>query len=81
MPLNVASIDFTKVFYLVSRDSLVKVLLRIGCPLKLLSMIISIYNNMKGTVQFKGSFSYPFIVVSNTDAFLLLQSLQSSPNF
>ena len=60
MPLYVAFIDLTKAFDLVSRDGLFKILPKIGCPPKLQSLIESFHSNMKGTVQFNGSFSEPF---------------------
>lgn len=60
MPLFIAFIDLTKAFDLVSRDGLFKILQKIGCPPKLLSMIVSFHTNMKGTVQFEGSSSEPF---------------------
>ena len=52
--LYFAFIDLTKAFDLVSRDGLFKILilLKIGCPPKLQSMIESFYTDVKGTVQF-----------------------------
>ena len=66
MPLYFAFIDLTKAFDLVSRDGLFKILilLKIGCPPKLLSIIESFYTDMKGTVQFNGSSSEPFRIYS-----------------
>ena len=64
MPLYIAFIDLTKAFDLVSRDGLFQILLKIGCPLKLQSMIESFHTNMKGTVQFNGSSSSPFDILS-----------------
>ena len=57
MPLNIAFIDLTKAFDLVSSYSLFKVLPKIGCPPKLQSMIESFHYDTKGTVQINGSFS------------------------
>ena len=51
MPLYIAFIDLTKVFDLVSRDGLFKVLPKIGCPPKLQSMIESFHADTKGTMQ------------------------------
>ena len=62
--LYIAFIDLTKVFDLASRDGLFKVLLKIGCPPKLQSMIESFHTDTKGTVQFNGSFSEPFEIRS-----------------
>ena len=64
MPLYVAFIDLTKAFDLVSREGLFRILLRIGCPPKLQSMIESFHTDMKGTVQFNGSTSEPFSILS-----------------
>ena len=44
-------IDPTKVFDLVSRDSLFQILSKIGCPPRLHSMIVSFYENMKGNTS------------------------------
>ena len=54
-PLFVAFIDLTKAFDLVSRDGLFRILPKIGCPPKLLSIIRSFHEDMKGTVIFDGS--------------------------
>ena len=64
MPLYVAFIDLTKAFDLVSREGLFRILLKIGCPPKLHSMIESFHTGMKGTVQFNGSTSEPFSILS-----------------
>ena len=63
-PLYIAFIDLTKAFDLVSRAGLFTLLQRIGCPPKLLRMIISFHENMKGTVQHDGSSSDPFPIKS-----------------
>ena len=49
--LYIAFIDLTKAFYLVSWDGLLNILLKIGCPPNLHSMIISFHNDMKATNQ------------------------------
>ena len=53
-PLFIAFIDLTKAFDLVSRDGLFKTLPKIGCPPRLLSIIRSFLEDMKGTVVFDG---------------------------
>ena len=63
-PLYMAFIDLTKAFDLVSRDGLFKVLPKIGCPPKLLSIIKSFHDNMQGIVQYDGSYSQPFDIRS-----------------
>ena len=60
MPLYVAFIDLTKAFDTVSREGLYMALLKIGCPPKLLSLIKSYHQGMKGTVQFGGNLSESF---------------------
>ena len=64
MPLYAAFIDLTKAFDLVSRDGLFKILPKVGCPPKLLSLIQSFHSNMKGTVQYDGNISEPFDIQS-----------------
>ena len=59
-PLFIAFIDLTKAFDLVSRDGLFKILPKIGCPPRLLSIIRSFHEDMKGTVVFDGSTSAAF---------------------
>ena len=60
MPLYLAFVDLTKAFDTVSREGLYLVLSKIGCPPKLLSLVRSFHQNMKGTVQFDGNLSEPF---------------------
>ena len=63
-PLFIAFIDLTKAFDLVSRRGLFNLLEKIGCPPKLLSVISSFHNNMKGTVNYDGATSEPFDIHS-----------------
>ena len=60
MPLYLAFVDLTKAFDTVSREGLYLALFKIGCPPKLLSLVRSFHQNMKGTVQFEGNLSEPF---------------------
>ena len=64
MPLFVAFIDLTKVFDLVSRKGLFRLLEKIGCPTKLSSMVVSFHENIKSTLVHDGSTSEPFPVCS-----------------
>ena len=66
-PLFVAFIDLTKAFDLVGRDGLFKILPRIGCPPRLLSIIRSFHDDMKGTVVFDGSTSDTFDIRSGVN--------------
>ena len=57
--------DLTKNFDLVSRDGLLKLLQKIGCPsITLMSLTKSFHSDMKGPVQFDGSTSVLFNIVS-----------------
>ncbi|XP_067895355.1 uncharacterized protein [Heterodontus francisci] len=64
LPLYIAFIDLTKAFDLVSRRGLFRLLEKIGCPPKLLSIITSFHDNMKGTIQHSGTSSDPFPILS-----------------
>ena len=79
-PLFIAFIDLTKAFDLVSRDGLFKILPKIGCPPKLLSIIRSFHEDMKGTVVFDGSTAAAFNIRSggNKDASWHPPCLESS---
>ena len=55
-------IDLTKAVDLVSHDGLFAPLQKIGFPTKLLDTIVSIHEDMKGTVQFDGSCSEPLSI-------------------
>lgn len=63
-PLYIKSIDLTKAFDLVSRKGLFSLLKKIGCQLKLCSMVVSFHTNIKGTILFDGSTSEPFFINS-----------------
>ena len=63
-PLYIAFVDLTKAFDLVSRRGLFKLLEKIGCPPKLLKLVISFHDGMQGTVQFDGSSSASFPILS-----------------
>ena len=73
-PLYLTFIDLTKTFDLVSRDGLFKILSKIGCPPKLLSMVRSLHLDMKGVVQFEGSSSDPFDIRSGVKQGCVLAS-------
>lgn len=63
-PLHIAFIDLTKAFDLVSRDGLFKLLPKIGCPPRLLELLLSFHADMKGTVEFDGQSSEAFAITS-----------------
>ena len=58
-PFYVAFIDLTKAFDLVIKEGLFNVLLKIGCPPRLHSMIRSFHDDMKVTIQYEGGMSEP----------------------
>ena len=62
-----AFIDLTKAFDLVSRDGLLKIVSKIGCPPRLLNIIRSFHEGMKGTIVFDGSTSDPFDIRSRVE--------------
>ncbi len=64
MPLYIILIDLTKAFDLVSRNGLFNILLKIGCPPRLHSLIRSFHDDMKATIQYQDSTSEPFDVKS-----------------
>ena len=59
-PLYLAFVDFTKAFDIVNRTGLFKLLEKIECPPKLLSIIASFHVNMHGTDSFDREISEPF---------------------
>ena len=63
-PLYLAFIDLTKAFDLVSRTGLFKLLEKIECPPKLLSIIASFLVNMHDTVNCDGEIYEPFKIDS-----------------
>ena len=79
-PLYLAFVDLTKAFDMVSRTGLFKLLEKIGCPPKLLSVIASFHVNMHGTVSFDGDLSEPFKIDSGVkqDCVLVPHLLGSS---
>ena len=65
--LYIAFIDLTKAVDIVSRNGLFKLLEKIGCSPKLLSVISSFHDNMKGTVNYDGATSEPFVIRREVD--------------
>ena len=60
MGLLVAFIDLTKVFDTVSRDGLWKILSRLGCPPKFLTIICQLHEGQRGQVKHNSSLSESF---------------------
>ena len=77
-PLYLAFIDMTKAFDLVSRTGLFKLLEKLGCPPKLLSIIASCPVNMHVIVSFDRGISEPFKIDSEVKQICVL-ALFSSP--
>ena len=63
-PLYLAFVDLTKAFDLVSRTGLFRLLEKIDCPPKLLSIFAPFHLNLHGTVSFDGEISEPFKIDS-----------------
>ena len=63
-PLYMVFVDFTKAFDTVHRDTLWKILRKIGCPEVFTDMIASLHNGMKASVSLKGDLSQPFDVLN-----------------
>ena len=59
-PLFIVFVDLKKAFDLVSRKGLFHLLEKIGCPQKLLKVVMSFHEDMKSTVLFDGSSSAVF---------------------
>ena len=60
MGLFVAFIDLTKAFDMASRDGLWKILSRLGCPPKFLTIIRQLHEGQRGRVKHNGSLSDSF---------------------
>ena len=55
------SIDLTKAFDTVSRDGLWKILVRLGCPPKLFTILCQFHGSQQGRVKHNGSLSDGFL--------------------
>ena len=66
-PLFIVFVDLTKAFDLVSRKGLFHLLEKIGCPQKLLKVVMSFHEDMKGSVLFDGSTSAVFPIKSGVE--------------
>ena len=63
-PLFIVFVDQTKAFDFVSRKGLFHLLKKVGCPQKLLKVVMSFHEDMKGSVLFDGSSSAVFPIKS-----------------
>ena len=61
MGLYAAFVDLTKVFDTVSRDGLWKILARLGCPPKFLTILRQLHKGQQGQVKHNGSLSDGFL--------------------
>ena len=61
-PLYTVFVDLTKAFDTVSRDGLWKLLHKIGCPERIITIIRAFHDGMKGRVFDNGNFSEPFSI-------------------
>ena len=60
MGLCAAFVDLTKAFDTVSRDGLWKILARLGCPPKFLTILRQLHESQQGQVKHNGSLSGSF---------------------
>ena len=70
--LYLASMDWTKWFDQVSLTGLFTLLPKIGCPSKLLKIILSSHDGMMGTIQYDGLSSDPFPIKSGVKQGIVL---------
>ena len=61
MGLYAAFVDLTKAFDTVSRDELLKIPLRLGCPPKILTILRQLHEGQQGQVKHNGSLSGSFL--------------------
>uniref|UniRef100_H3AFC1 Reverse transcriptase domain-containing protein n=1 Tax=Latimeria chalumnae TaxID=7897 RepID=H3AFC1_LATCH len=61
-PLYVAFIDLQKAFDMVSRNGIYKILLKIGCPQKMLSLFKEFHEGMKAIIQYENETSSEFSI-------------------
>ena len=59
-PLYMVFVEFTKEFDTVHRETLWKILRKIGCPDLFVDLIASLHKDMKASVSLKGELSKPF---------------------
>ena len=64
MPLYIVFVDFTKAFDTVHRETLWKVLSKLGCPDRFVELIAALHTGMKGIVNLRGELSEPFNVLN-----------------
>ena len=64
MGLYAAFVDLTTAFDTVSRDGLWKILARLGCPPKLLTILRQLHEGQQGQVKHNGSLSISFPISS-----------------
>ena len=78
MSLYSASVDLTKAFDTVSRNGLWKILARLGCPPKCLTIVPQLYEGQQGQVKHSRSLSGSFSVSNGVKQGCMLASTFSS---
>ena len=73
-PLYISFIDLTKAFEFLSRDGFFKILKKIGCPPRLLSIISSFHENTHCTINFDCTSSQTFKITSGVKQECVLAS-------
>ena len=79
MGLYAAFVDLTKAFDTISRDGLWKILARLGCPPKFLTILHQFHEGQQGQVKHKGSLSGSFPISNGVKQGCVL-SLHCSPS-
>ena len=60
--LYISFVDLTKAFDTVNRKALWKILRRLGCPPKFLSLIVQLHEDQQGQVRHNNGLSQPFSI-------------------
>ena len=71
MGLYAAFVDLTKAFDTVCRDGLWKILARLGCPPKFITILRQVHEGQQGQEKHNGSLSskFPILMATSRDAF------------
>ena len=71
MGLYAALVELTKAFDIISRDGLWKLLARLGCPPKFLTILRQLHEGQQGQVKHNGSLSGSFPISNGVIKFVL----------
>ena len=79
--LYMTFVDLTKAFETVSREGLLKIMAKFGCPAKFIAMVHQFHDGMLARVQNNGEFSDPFPVTNGVKQGCVLASTLFSMMF